>query len=119
MIWQASCFPIPPSMENSPWKVLSSQVSVSILSEGWNLDVIDPHDDGIRRFLVQVYFDNPFYGIPVVNLSLTGFDIDQRDSARLTLSAENINPSGFTATISTWADTRVFGVDFQWLAIGA
>lgn len=119
MIWQGFCFPIPPSMETSPWKVLSAQVSASILSEGWQLDVIDPNDDGIRRYKVEVLFDNPFFSVPVVNLSLTGFDIDQRDSARLTLSAENLSSTGFTASIATWADTRVFGVDFQWLAIGA
>lgn len=105
-------------METSPWKVLSSQVSVSILNEGWSLDVIDPHDDGLRRYQVEVFFDTPFLNPPVVQLSLTGFDIDQRDSARLTVKADNITSYGFQATIATWADTRVFGVDFQWLAIG-
>ena len=64
-------------------------------------------------------FATPFLAPPVVQLGLTGFDMDQRDSARLTVKAENITPSGFLATIATWADTRVFAVEFQWLAIGA
>lgn len=105
-------------MESQPWKVLSAQVNVGVLTEGWGLDLIDPHDDGIRRFQVEVVFDHPFSAPPVVHLGLTGFDIDQRDSARLSLKAENITAFGFQATLLTWAHTRVFGAEFQWMAIG-
>lgn len=103
----------------SPWNVLSAQVSVGVLTEGWRLDVVDPHEDGSRCFKVEVFFATPFLSPPVVQLGLTGFDIDQRDSGRVRLTAENITSDGFLATISTWADSRVYAVDFQWLAIGA
>lgn len=106
-------------METSPWKVLSSQVGVGILTEGWSLDVVDPFHYGARTHLVEVTFDSPFLAPPVVHLGLTGFDVDQRDSARLTLKAENITATGFTASIGTWADSRIFSAEFQWLAIGA
>ena len=105
-------------MECSPWKVVSAQVSVGVLTEGWNLSTIDPDDDGVRNFIVDIAFDVPFTYPPVVHLGLTGFDIDQRDSARLSVRAENITNSGFQATLVTWAHTRVFGADFQWIAIG-
>jgi hypothetical protein len=109
-------------MQTSPWKVLSAQVSVGVLTEGWRLNVIDQAEGDAPRFcnfMVPVSFDSPFSSPPVVQLGLTGFDIDQRDSARLTLKAENITTSGFETTITTWADTRVYGVEFQWFAIGA
>jgi hypothetical protein len=109
-------------MQTSPWKVLSAQVSVGVLTEGWQLNVVNHAGEDAPRicnFLVEVPFDSPFASPPVVQLGLTGFDIDQRDSARLTLKAENISSSGFQAVITTWADTRVYGVDFQWFAIGA
>jgi len=100
-----------------PWKVLSSHVGTGILTEGWSL--AEPTDsDSPRTFIVDVYFDSPFYATPVVQLGLTGFDIDQRDSARLSLRAENITLDGFQAIISTWDATRVFSVEFNWLAIG-
>jgi hypothetical protein len=54
----------------------------------------------------------------VVQLGLTGFDMDQRESSRITLKAENITESGFQAVISTWASSQVFAVEFNWLAIG-
>jgi len=108
-------------MQNSPWKVLSAQVSVGVLTEGWQLNHIDDASADAPRicsFPVEVTFDTPFSAAPVVHLGLTGFDIDQRDSARITLKAENIGPGGFHATITTWAGTRVYGVELQWLAIG-
>ena len=109
-------------MQSSPWKVLSSQVSVGVLTEGWQLNTVDSVDEDAPRictFEVPVAFDAPFSAPPVVQLGLTGFDIDQRDSARLTLKAESITSSGIVATVTTWAGTRVFGAEFQWLAIGA
>lgn len=112
----------PSTMQSSPWKVLSSQVSVGVLTEGWQLNTVDSVDEDAPRictFEVPVTFDTPFSAPPVVQLGLTGFDIDQRDSARLTLKAESITASGFVATVTTWAGTRVYGVEFQWLAIGA
>jgi hypothetical protein len=101
-----------------PWQVLSSNVGIGILTEGWNLDVIDPHGEGSRSFTVDITFASPFSSLPVVQLGLTGFDMDQRDSSRITLKANNITESGFQAVLSTWASSRVFAVEFNWLAIG-
>lgn len=105
--------------DSIPWKVLSSKVGVGVLTEGWNLAEPDSHGEDVRTFVVNVAFDSPFVSSPVVHLGLAGFDLDQRDSARLTLSAENITPFGFCVAISCWADSRVFAVEFNWLAIGA
>ncbi len=101
-----------------PWKVLSSNVSVSVLSEGWNLADPSPDEEDIRSYTVEVIFDSPFLSVPVVQLGLMGFDIDQRDSSRLTIRAGYINESGFQAVISTWASSRVYAAAFNWLAIG-
>ena len=83
------------------------------------LDAVGAEADDVRTFRTAVVFATPFASIPVVQLGLTGFDLDQRDSGRITLQAENITATGFEALISTWAGTRVFAVEFNWLAIGA
>jgi hypothetical protein len=101
-----------------PWKVLSSNVALSVLTEGWTLDQISPDEAEIRSFTVDVFFDSPFFSVPVVQLGLTGFDIDQRDSARLTLKTGLITESGFQAIITTWSNTRVYAAEFNWLAVG-
>lgn len=107
-------------MHTSPWNVLSSHVAAGVLTDGWSLDTVDHENaESLRCHRVPVQFATPFTSPPVVQLGLTGFDLDQRDSARLSVRAEEITAGGFEAVISTWAETRVYGVDFQWFAIGA
>ena len=68
---------------------------------------------------MPVVFDRPFDSVPVVQLGLTGFDLDQRDSARVSLKATQVTPTFFQAEVWIWAGTRVYSVEFHWLAIGA
>lgn len=102
-----------------PWQVLSSNVSVNTLTEGWNLSGAAPGtEEEPRTFSISVTFDAPFAAVPVVQVGLNGFDIDQRDSARLTVKTESITEFGFQAVLTTWAGSRVYAAEFNWLAIG-
>jgi len=91
-----------------------------VLTEGWNL-ASPPADstEDARVFRFSVYFDAPFETPPVVHLGLAGFDLDQRDSNRLSLRVAEITPAGFVVEIATWRETRVYSVEFTWLALGA
>ena len=112
----------PAGMMNSssiPWNILSSSVTVGIQTEGWNLADAGPEPDAVRSFTVPIAFVSPFALPPVMHLSLTGLDADQRDSTRVSLTTREITASGFEAVVSTWAGTRLYGVEFNWLAIGA
>ncbi|MDI1313081.1 H-type lectin domain-containing protein [Prosthecobacter sp.] len=102
-----------------PWQVLSSNVGVGVLTAGWTLDVVYPDIAASRSFVLDVMFDSPFAFVPVVHLGLTGFDMDRQESSRLTLKAENVTEFGFQAVISTWDASRIFSVEFNWMAIGA
>jgi len=101
------------------WKSLSATVQVGTLTEGWTLATpsTEVHDQ-IRVLRFAVYFSAPFAAPPVVHLGLTGFDLDQRDASRLTLTATEITATGFIAEIATWRETRVYSVAFSWLALG-
>ena len=102
------------------WKSLSANVQVGTLTEGWTLATPAPDaGDEIRVLRFAVYFSSPFDAPPIVHLGLTGFDLDQRDAGRLTLTATEITGTGFIAEISTWRETRVYSVAFSWLALGA
>lgn len=110
---------IPMYPSSIPWKVLSANVTVNVLTEGWNLAAPEPGaEEEIRKFCVDVIFDTAFTAVPVVQLGLSGFDIDQRDSARLIVKAEYISEYGFQATLTTWAGSRVYAAEFNWMAIG-
>jgi len=102
-----------------PWNILSANVGVGVLTDGWNLaDAPDFDPEDVRTFTVDVAFATPFMAAPVVHLGLTGFDIDQRDAGRITLKTAFITEFGFQAVISTWSSTRVYAVEFSWVAIG-
>jgi hypothetical protein len=102
-----------------PLKILSSTVGVGILTDGWNL--AEPYEDGddARCFTTEVTFASPFSAPPVVHLGLSGFDVDQHTSARITLKAEAISETGFLVRVSTWRASRVYSAEFNWLAIGS
>ncbi len=103
-----------------PWKTFSSSLSVGLGTDGWNLADINPEElDKPRVFVAEVFFATPFVGAPVVHIGLTGFDIDQRHTARVSVRATEITPGGFKVEISTWMDSRIYSVEAAWLAIGA
>ncbi len=106
-------------LSHTPWNILSSSVGVGILTEGWALAEPVSNPETARSFTVEVVFDTAFSATPVVQLGLSGFDLDQRESGRLSLKAAAITRFGFQAVISTWSSTRVYAVEFNWLAIGA
>ena len=64
-------------------------------------------------------FASPFQAPPVVQVGLSCFDIDQRQTARLSLRVTEITPMGFKVEIGTWSDTRIYAASFNWLALGA
>lgn len=101
-----------------PWKALSATVHAGCACEGWILHEAGWPDEEGRCHHVEVAFAVPFESPPVVQIGLTGFDLDQRDSARISIRAEGVTSYGFRAVVVTWAGTRVYGVEFQWLAIG-
>ena len=102
-----------------PLKTLSSVLKLDQSAEDWNLNTTaDAEEDGRREYLASVSFVAPFNTVPVVHLGLTGFDIDNGESARITVVPMNITANGFTVKVETWARTRVYSVDINWLAIG-
>ncbi len=102
-----------------PWSIISSSVEVGIQTDGWNLAEPGSDADEARSFTVQVSFVSPFTMVPVLHLGLAGLDTDQRDSTRISLKPGLITESGFQAVITTWSGSRIYGVAFNWLALGS
>jgi hypothetical protein len=73
---------------------------------------------GPRELRRVVEFPSPYADTPVVHVSLSMWDIDQKHNMRVDISAEMANPEGFVMVFRTWGDTRVARVRADWLAIG-
>jgi len=73
---------------------------------------------GPRAMRREVIFPTAFQSSPVVHVSLSMWDLDNRNNMRADISAEQVTPQGFTMVFRTWGDTRVARVRADWLAIG-
>lgn len=71
-----------------------------------------------RSYTTHVAFETPFANIPMVHVGIAGFDIDNRDTARLSVRTGAITATGFDLVVQTWMATRVYQVEVSWLALG-
>ena len=69
-------------------------------------------------FRGRVEFERRFSACPVVQLGVTGFDIDNGANARLNVSVVAVDEQGFDVEVRTWWDSRLWSVELSWLAIG-
>ncbi|SPH16979.1 hypothetical protein DEA8626_00493 [Defluviimonas aquaemixtae] len=74
--------------------------------------------EGPRELRRIVEFSETFHSEPMVHVSISMWDIDQKSNQRADISAEMVNPEGFVIVFRTWGDTRVARVRADWLAIG-
>lgn len=73
---------------------------------------------GQRERTKRVSFEEPFRHIPVVQVSLSMWDMDAGAVLRGDLSAEAITEEGFDCVFRTWGDTRIARIRVNWLAFG-
>lgn len=73
---------------------------------------------GPRELRRLVEFKEVFVTDPVVQVSLSMWDMDHKHNQRADISAEMVRPEGFSIVFRTWGDTRVARVRADWLAIG-
>jgi hypothetical protein len=85
---------------------------------GWALLDGAPNADGIRTFAGRVTFERAFDAPPVVQIGITGFDIDNGDNARLNVGITGVDGTGFDVELRTWWNSRLWSVDLNWIAIG-
>lgn len=101
-----------------PLNFLAGRESLGTHNEGWTFD--QPSPDGAERvFRSRVEFSRAFASAPLVHVGLCGFDIGNKDAARLRTGIENVSATGFDLVVGTWLHTRLWSVEVSWLALGA
>lgn len=73
---------------------------------------------GKRELRRHCHFAEPFAAPPVVHVTLSMWDMDQKSNQRADLTADRITEAGFDLVFRTWGDTRVARVRASWLALG-
>lgn len=72
-----------------------------------------------RRFdQIRVEFPVGRFAIPPkVQVMLNQVDTDQAINTRISVAAKDVTRGGFVIEVSTWADSKVYGVGVSWVAI--
>lgn len=74
--------------------------------------------DGPRELRRLVEFDETFVNVPIVQVSISMWDMDAKANQRADITAETITPEGFMIVFRTWGDTRVARIRADWVAFG-
>lgn len=73
--------------------------------------------NGGRARTYWIPFNQNLCYVPNVLISLNGFDLSKDFNQRLVVSVVATYTSGFYVTFSTWADTKVYLVTIDWIAV--
>jgi len=73
---------------------------------------------GEREIQREIRFSEPFRTAPVVQVSMSMWDIDQTTSPRADISYNRVTPEGFWIGFRTWGDTRIARIRADWTAMG-
>ena len=102
-----------------PLKMCSAVLTLDQYHSGWTLAQIEADNTpSPRRFDYYVKFDDRFSNVPLVHTGIIGFDMDNRDSNRISIRASEITSDGFKLSTQTWMHTRVYMIEVSWLALG-
>ncbi|OCX67172.1 hypothetical protein BFP70_03160 [Thioclava sp. SK-1] len=74
--------------------------------------------EGPRELRKLIEFPETYRETPVVHVSLSMWDIDQKQNPRMDISTDMVTEEGFVIVFRTWGDTRVARVRADWMAIG-
>lgn len=74
---------------------------------------------GQRERRRHIKFSDAYKSPPVVQLSMSMWDMDASTTMRADIKAEAITKTGFDMVFRTWGDTRVARVRLAWTSIGA
>jgi len=100
-----------------PLSFAAGAVRFDASAPGWALLERTP-GDGVRSYTGHVRFERAFQAPPVVQIGITGFDIDNGANARLNVGIIVVDGEGFDLELRTWLNSRLWSVDLSWIAIG-
>jgi hypothetical protein len=101
-----------------PLNLLAGALRLDDSEPSWTLLEAPPPNGDARTVRSRVTFERAFTSSPVVQIGITGFDIDNHANARLRVAVIQIDEHGFEVELRTWWNTRLWSVDLSWLAIG-
>lgn len=83
----------------------------------WKTDHVFSNGQGKRSDIIAINFPNALNFMPMIHVSLVGLDSANSANLRINLDVQNVTSNGFEVVAKTWADTLIYAIHFNWLAI--
>jgi hypothetical protein len=93
-------------------KIQTNKFSANTSTTGYTLD----KNSGDRSVTIEVTFEKPFDKKPTVILNVNMLDADTKSNTRYSVEPTSISRDGFTIKISTWSESKIFGIGGNWIA---
>jgi hypothetical protein len=93
-------------------QVQSGTWNANTNTEGYTL----AENQGDRSVLVSVEFPEPFEVKPDVIVGITLLDATSETNVRYKVEVFSVSRDAMTLRISTWSDTKIFGINGFWMA---
>ncbi|MCF8240427.1 MAG: H-type lectin domain-containing protein [Melioribacteraceae bacterium] len=93
-------------------QILSGSYKADYNSAGYSLH----QNSGARTFTIDVVFEKKFDSRPEIVLTVNELDAEAQNNVRYRVEAKAVSSEGFLLTITTWGDSKVYGVGGNWLA---
>ena len=74
--------------------------------------------NGPRAMRKKIRFTQDYLSEPIMHVSMSMWDMDQKTNQRADIQAEDVTAKGFSIVFRTWGDTRVARVRADWMSIG-
>jgi H-type lectin domain len=93
-------------------KFVTGKYSANMNSSGFTLD----KNTGERSYSIDINFLDPFESRPEVIATVSLLDADKGANVRYTVETSAISRDGFTIKITTWDNSKIFGIGGNWIA---
>lgn len=93
-------------------QVESGKWGVSTSNTGYTLDA----NSGDRSMTIDVSFATPFDEKPDIVICVAKVDATTQTNIRYSVSPMSVSRDGFTIKISTWSDSKIYGIGGYWMA---
>ena len=101
---------------NDPNVSTAAIVAFHICAGTWQVDAAPTPRQ--QRWSKRFEFDKEFTQNPTVIVAWTYVDADKGTNLRFAVSAEGVDPKGFTGIGAIWGDTKMYGWAMTWTAFG-
>ena len=100
------------SAASAQGQIMSGKYNANTNSSGYTLD----KGSGDRTYTVEVSYPTGFDKKPTVVANVSTIDAEKTTNVRYSVEVTAVSRDGFIIKITTWGDSKIYGIGGSWIA---